>query len=160
MPIIIKCRECDKKLSLPPSRIKRTPKPFCSLKCKGLWQENNVEGYWKGKKMPFIKRPNRDVSGSKNPRWNGGKRIDKDGYILIWNKKHPHCDYHGYVREHRLVMEKALGRYLSLTEVVHHKNGNKQQNVISNLVLCQDSSQHMKGHYDKGDLKHLKNCKT
>lgn len=83
--------------------------------------------------------------GKNHFKWKGGKIINKDGYLLIWNKKHPNCNYCGYVQKHRLVMEKFINRYLTKNEVVHHINENKLDNRISNLQLM-TKSQHMKLH--------------
>lgn len=70
---------------------------------------------------------------SKN--WHGGKIIDCYGYICIYQPEHPLCNQKGYVKEHRLIMEKYIGRYLSRKEIVHHINGNKTDNKIENLEL-------------------------
>lgn len=58
------------------------------------------------------------------------------GYRMIRDIAHPFRDSKGYVREHRLVMEKYLGRYLDEYEVIHHINGDPSDNRIENLELC------------------------
>jgi len=61
-----------------------------------------------------------------------------NGYVLIYSPDHPCRNKKGYVPEHRLVMEKHLGRLLATTEVVHHVNGFKGDNRIENLVVMSD----------------------
>lgn len=86
----------------------------------------------------------RDNRGKNNPMWTGGKKIGKGGYVLVWRPEHPYCNSQGYVSEHRLVMEAHIGRYLKPTEIVHHKNKNRQDNRIENLQLVISNSAHAK----------------
>ena len=94
---------------------------------------------------------------NKNPRWNGGKTIHQAGYILVKAPKdHPFRDKHGYIREHRLVMEKVLGRYLLPQEDIHHFNGIKIDNRIENLKVFSNRSEHLKIEHGLGKYrKHL-----
>jgi len=64
-----------------------------------------------------------------------GWTITSKGYKMILVPDHPNRTKDGYVMEHRLIMEKRLGRYLNQNEIVHHINGNKIDNCIENLLL-------------------------
>lgn len=82
-------------------------------------------------------------AGTDHPRWNGGKFINHNGYALILCPGHPKANEQGYVFEHILICEKALGKYLPPGSEPHHNNGKKSDNRPSNLVLCQDRAYHM-----------------
>lgn len=73
------------------------------------------------------------MKGKKHYNWNGGIKIHL-GYRCIKCEEHPFA-VNGYVREHRLIMEKKIGRFLKPNEVVHHIDGDKLNNNIKNLKL-------------------------
>lgn len=87
-------------------------------------------------------RPFRQT-GSNNPAWKGGRQTDKSGYILVHRPDHPDANRHGYVRAHRLVMEEKLGRRLEPGEVVHHRDGDRANNVPDNLELFPSNGVHL-----------------
>lgn len=82
------------------------------------------------------------LAGDNHPSWNGGRRIDKDGYVLIW------VGGRRYEREHRLVMGANIGRPLTKNEVVHHIDGDRENNDLSNLVLFPSQSEHRLHHVE------------
>lgn len=66
---------------------------------------------------------------------NGDRWVDRHGYVRVRSIGHPNAHRGGWMLEHRLVMEKILGRYLRPEENVHHKNGLKGDNRPENLEL-------------------------
>ena len=72
----------------------------------------------------------RQGRGYKSPYWKGGVAIRQgNGYVRIY------LEPKRYAQEHRLVMEKHLGRKLKPTEAIHHINGKKDDNRVENLKL-------------------------
>jgi len=100
-------------------------KKYCSIEC---WYK--------------VKPPMR---GSTHPSWKGG-RYNHDGYVRL------HTDSGKQVFEHRLVMEKILGRPLLSTETIHHKNGVRNDNRPENLEL-------RTGPHGKGATVHCPTCR-
>lgn len=80
-----------------------------------------------------------------------GSYQSKDGYIFIYCPDHPFRYGERYVLEHRLVMEKYLGRYLQPQEHVHHINEVRNDNRIENLQLCANNTEHRKEHRKQWD---------
>ena len=74
--------------------------------------------------------------------WKGGRVLIK-GYWMIYAPDHPHCTKKKRVAEHRLVMEKKLGRYLDPKEVVHHLDHNRENNAPDNLMLFSSNGKHL-----------------
>lgn len=100
------CENCHARFIIKPKRSKR----FCSHACSSKWIAKNrssTKGYY----------------------------ITTNGYKLIYCPTHPDVSTQGYVMEHRLVMEKMIGRRLTKDEVVHHLNGIKLDNRPENLEL-------------------------
>jgi hypothetical protein len=77
-----------------------------------------------------------------NPNWRGGKTIIA-GRPALYIPTHHRATREGYVYEHLVISEKALGRPLkyirhshSDNEVVHHIDKNKLNNNNANLLIC------------------------
>lgn len=134
--LTLKCFNCSKNFNVDfhknyARRKRGTKKSFCSVKCKSKFQRKG---------------------GVNSTSWRGGRhQYDSiGGYVLVrvaTNKR---------VMEHRLVMEKHIGRPLTKKEVVHHINGKPWDNRIENLVLCKTSGKHRaKYHNRDGSLKNV-----
>jgi len=98
--------------------------------------------------IPWNKRKKGLQIGKNCGGWKGGKHINTQGYVLVYNPNHPYCNINKCVFEHRLVIEKYLGRYLFSKEVTHHINSNPSDNRINNLMLFKNNYNHL--HYERG----------
>lgn len=115
---------------------------------------------WKPKKRnPNMSNISRDAYYRDNPdgrfgekagNWRGGVRRCGSGgkYVGVYSPDHPYRNGEEYVMEHRLVVEKNIGRYLLPKEVVHHINGIQDDNRIENLQMMASRKEHAREHFD------------
>ena len=111
------CKNCGKEFTIPTcwfKKLGRKAGSYCSRKCYHEYSHNHGTMF-----------------GGKKP-WSGkiGIFTDSQGYV------HEYDSTTGkYVRQHRLVMERMLGRPLEKGEKVHHRNGKRGDNEPENLEL-------------------------
>ena len=148
--IKLTCKICGVDIWAYPSQENR--KKYCSKKCfyagrpfpsEKTKQKMRANSFLKGKPAW-----NRGMFGKDSVRWKGGRIKNLGGYIEIYKRGHPFCNYKKHVLEHRLIMEKHLGRYFTPEEVVHHRNGIKDDNRLVNLKLFANDIKHRKFHRD------------
>lgn len=85
------------------------------------------------------------LTGDKHPNWTGGRKINAYGYVQVLAHGHPKA-HDGYVYEHILVAERALGEYLPTGSVIHHINGIKDDNRLENLWWFKSRGEHIAYH--------------
>lgn len=88
--------------------------------------------------------------GERNHQFRGGRRIDCDGYAVVsapeghpYARKRKGSSSPGIILEHRLVVERKLGRFLHPQEVVDHIDGLTLHNDPSNLRLFGQNADHI-----------------
>lgn len=128
--MIRQCNVCGKDFKTYPSKIKIGRGKYCSKACcllvtnKILTKNGKATRIKKGSSCHNYKGKTHTISRP------GGRR-----YILVHMPLHPYSDAKGYIREHRLVAEDIVGRYIYKYEVVHHIDGNTENNDINNLEV-------------------------
>ena len=135
----VRCLICGKPFKIWPSRLGK--RKYCSKECRKIGRSEFCQ------QMKL---------GYRNPRWKGstehrGRYKGTAGYILINvnalegkerelalsmvpdSQKQSQYRQSRYIREHRLIIAKSIGRPLQSNEVVHHKNGVRNDNRLENL---------------------------
>lgn len=113
----------------------------CSSKATGRAGAGRASPF-KGIKLPLASR------GAGHKAWKGGRFIDHHGYVMVHIVKdvtdRP-SGWTSYRKEHILRIEAKIGRLLKKGEVVHHIDGDRQNNALSNLWLS-DNTGHKAAH--------------
>ena len=161
---ILKCEYCNKMFELNyTQKFKRSKHHFCSQECYFKWRRGHprIIKYpceYCGKKtetlLIYFNRSKHHFcseicarkwySRENSPLWKGGKQRKPSGYIIISAPQHPEA-CKGMVYEHRLIVEKMIGRRLLSGEEVHHKNKVRWDNRPENLELM-DGKEHQSLH--------------
>lgn len=155
--MLVNCYTCGKEIYRKPSYVKKTRRINCSYGCyhkslrvtkKKLVCDYCGKDYFvppstvkwnklRGHKRNFctLTCSTSFYSGENAGNWKGGRIVTDREYVLVQDKDTDKPVAGSYRYEHRRVMEVAIGRRLKRNEHVHHKDGNKLNNDIDNLVL-------------------------
>jgi hypothetical protein len=164
-----KCLECNK-LSIGNGHKYTKERKFCSNKCSAKYHSGDKNHFFKNasvnKQCLLCKKDFQFYPSQNNKRPNRGKFCSNKcyigsykgitmckGYIYIKSYQHPFRQKSDYIPEHRLKVEKQIGRYLTKLEVVHHINHIRSDNRPENLYIFSSNSEHHKFHNHPYPLK-------
>ena len=107
------------------------------LNCRAAFKSKRKEQEYCSRSCASVKKGKGRAGKKTGPRdgWEYKKTTDKDGYVRCYGALHPYSNGRKMMQEHIMVMELSIGRQLKSNEVVHHKNGNRQDNRLENLEL-------------------------
>jgi len=119
-----RCKQCGEPVQRYRSKKGRLLMPVVCLACRERWRHPSGKDHW---------------------HWKGGERSSKDGYVRVWVAPGQRT------LEHRAIWEAAYGP-IPPGMHIHHRNGDKTDNRLDNLVLASNSEhQHLHVERKLGD---------
>ncbi len=147
----MQCQFCKKVFECPPSWARNGRRKFCSRDCKHkhqrtirgkdhpMWGRRHTE---ESKRKMSLHTKSNNLRGADHPAWKGGRYVCKSYlHVLITQRSKREQNLARqmvkgcYILEHRLVMAVKLNRPLKRREEVHHVNGKKLDNRLTNLEV-------------------------
>lgn len=130
--VAVSCVRCESVVKVAPSRARSFR--YCSRSCAAKYTNRTrvISAETRAKLSAYAKTR----TGENAANWRGGFTKDSLGYIR---------NNIAGVYEHRRVMEEFLGRALEPNEIVHHRDGNKENNSLENLELT-NRREHIEHH--------------
>ena len=167
------CETCGAKFLALESCIRQGSGRYCSRVCSGLGRRRDVQrkclrcgASFTVKNWIVTKDGGKYCTfecsirtGEDSPGWKGGAHINNGYRVIDRRRERREGEGSGRIFEHRLMMEKIIGRKLTTDEVVHHIDENRLNNSPENLQIL-TRAEHLRLHLSANGRwsRKYKNC--
>ena len=95
--------------------------------------------------IPKFKNTHYRAKGKDSPTWKGGI-TEYRGYVFIKKPEHLRAGQNGYVKRAVLVWEENTKTFIKKGQILHHRNGIKNDDRFENLEVL-NRAEHIKKHH-------------
>lgn len=150
----ITCKHCRRSFEVTPAWARNGRRKYCSRACHAKANLSRLgKRHTKASRKKMADAATGKFLRENSSQWKGGRYKDRNGYLHVMIEVLPEplrpfarkMVKGKYVLEHRAVAAMTLGRPLARTEIVHHRNGIKDDNRPRNLEVT-DRRDHSKDH--------------